>query len=107
MSPCGPFPIARFKLFVASHSDLRIRAERRVRALLRMQLPDAELEVIDILETPAAAREHRVLATPVLIRLEPQPEVRIIGALDNIHVVQDVLGLDNVPIEVDADRGLL
>lgn len=70
---------------------------------MRVQLPDVEFTVVDILQQPAAAREFGILATPVLIRMEPSPQVRIVGDLQNLTAVQDMLGLENIPIDLDAN----
>ena len=70
------------RLFVAGRSTPRsTRALDRLRAVLAEHRPDADLEVIDVLERPDLADHHRILATPTLVRLAPEPPARIIGDL--------------------------
>jgi circadian clock protein KaiB len=51
------------------------------------------LKVIDILKHPEQAEIDRVLATPTLVRIFPQPVRRIVGEFDDLQrLVQIVLG---------------
>jgi len=52
-----------------------------------------ELEVIDIQKDPKLAREHRVLATPTLSRIFPEPAMRIIGDFSDRNQLLSRLGL--------------
>jgi circadian clock protein KaiB len=40
-----------------------------------------DLEVVDVMKNPEAAIEHRVRATPLLIREIPEPVVKVLGSL--------------------------
>jgi circadian clock protein KaiB len=60
-----------------------------------------EISVIDVLEQPDLAEEDKVLATPTLIKVAPQPARRVIGDLADIEKVMWGLGLGVVP---DAAR---
>lgn len=51
-----------------------------------------ELEVIDIYQMPALARDEQILATPTLIKILPAPFKRYIGNLANVEKV--LFGLD-------------
>jgi circadian clock protein KaiB len=42
-----------------------------------------ELEVVDVYQQPERAREHQIIATPTLIKFQPQPVRRFIGNLAN------------------------
>lgn len=53
---------------------------------------DYEMVVIDVLESPQLAEDDKILATPTLIKLLPQPIRRIIGDLSDKEKV--LLGLD-------------
>ena len=50
------------------------------------------LDVIDVLENPQVAEEDKILATPTLIKISPEPARRIIGDLSDKEKV--LLGLD-------------
>ena len=53
-----------------------------------------QLEIVDVLDDPAQAERDRVLATPMLVRLEPPPLVRLIGGLWSTEFVMEALQLD-------------
>lgn len=84
------------KLYVAGQtpaSDAVIAVVRRVCA--QHLPPDHELIVIDVLESPHAAAQDRVLATPTLIREYPLPARRFVGDLTDTHAVLKALGLES------------
>ncbi|MCG8423997.1 MAG: ATP-binding protein [Proteobacteria bacterium] len=58
---------------------------------------DYELEVVDVIERPAVAEEHRVLTTPALLKLSPPPQRRIIGDLSGGDEFLLALGLSPAP----------
>ncbi len=51
------------------------------------------LEVIDIIENPEQAEKDRILATPTLEKVSPEPVRRIIGDLSDKETVLLALGL--------------
>lgn len=51
------------------------------------------VEVIDVFAEPKRAQADRVIATPTLIKVQPAPELRLIGALSDSDVVLRHLGL--------------
>lgn len=56
-----------------------------------------ELTVINVLERPQLAEDEKIIATPTLVRVLPEPIRRIIGDLSNVEKV--LLGLDILPHE--------
>jgi circadian clock protein KaiB len=52
-----------------------------------------ELDVIDVLKHPEAGLRDRVLVTPMLIKLSPGPERRIVGTLKDTGALVSALGL--------------
>ena len=50
-----------------------------------------ELEVIDIYQQPALAVKEGIIAVPMLIKVSPLPEERMIGDLSNIKTVLKAL----------------
>lgn len=85
-----------YTLFVAGGTELAARAVANFDRLVRSRLdgqPSCRLTVIDILKEPAAARENRILATPVLVRERPAPVVKILGDLSQDEAVLRLLGL--------------
>lgn len=71
-------------------------SERALGALdgLRTELGNTgRLEVIDLREQPQVAEEERILATPLLVRVEPLPRRRVAGDLSDPVRVLRTLGL--------------
>ena len=54
---------------------------------------DAALDVIDLRERPEIAEEERILATPLLVRVSPEPVRRLVGDLSDAERVVWTLGL--------------
>ena len=83
------------RMYVASDSAPSTQARRQL-ALLRERLggPHWEVEVIDVFEHPGLAEADRVLATPVLMRLFPEPRLCVIGDFGDSLAVADALNLE-------------
>ncbi len=81
------------RLYVTGMTPRSSRAIERVRtACERHGEGRYELEVIDIYQLPALARDEQIVATPTLIKVLPAPLRRFIGDLPNI---EDILfGMD-------------
>jgi len=82
-----PRPAAKhvLRLFVAGATARSRHAILRVRELCAVELKDlCDLEVIDIYQQPALARDNQIVATPTLIVEFPPPMRRFIGNLANI-----------------------
>ncbi len=81
------------RLYIAGTSVRSTRAIQNARKICDEHLAGRyQLEVIDILQEPALARDHKILAVPTLIRALPVPLRRFIGDLSEQDVV--VFGLD-------------
>ena len=92
-SPSGHLQ-GSFRLYVTGEAVNSVRARRNLEEL-RAHLPGSwEVEVVDVLESPARAEEDRVLATPTLIKSSPPPTRRIIGDLSDRERVLMSLGMD-------------
>jgi circadian clock protein KaiB len=86
-----------FTLFIAGGTELASRALANFDRLVRERLGDrCHLTVIDILKEPRRARQHRVLATPMLVRERPAPVLRILGDLSHGDNILIQLGLNDV-----------
>jgi circadian clock protein KaiB len=83
-----------FRLYVAGRTARSLAAVANLRFLCESHLPSRyEIEVIDAVERPDLAEEARILATPTVVRLEPSPQLRVIGDLSDHGRAADVLGL--------------
>lgn len=75
-----PAPGYLLRLYVAGTSPRSREAILRARELCTHELAGrCELEVIDIYQDPARARDDQILATPTLVRVNPPPVRRLIG----------------------------
>lgn len=84
-----------FTLYIAGESDLSHRAQTNFERIIRSRLGEnCQLHVIDIVAKPELAREHRILATPLLVREEPEPTLRILGDLSKEDQLLAQLGLE-------------
>lgn len=81
-------------LFVAGKTDVTRRARIHLEEICRKYLADhCLIEVIDILEDPQQADLFDIIATPTLVRRQPQPMRKIIGDLSLTDKVLMGLGL--------------
>jgi circadian clock protein KaiB len=75
-------------LYVAGQSPKSLRAFANLKALCEEHLAGSyEIEVIDLLESPALARSDDILAIPTLVRRVPVPLRKVIGDLSNTERV--------------------
>lgn len=85
------------RLYIAGSSDRSMRALRNAKQICDEHLAGAyELDVIDIFQQPALAKDDQILAVPTLIRRRPPPLRRFIGDLSNRDVVLSGLGITPV-----------
>jgi circadian clock protein KaiB len=89
----------KLRLYVTPRTPISQRAISNLDALCREDLPVRfEVEVIDVAEHPALAERDKILATPTLVKLAPEPIRKIIGDLSNREKV--LLSLDLQPVRV-------
>ncbi len=81
------------RLYVTGVTPASRRAIENARALCREHLAGRfRLEVIDIYQMPALARDHQIIAAPTLVKVLPQPLRRFVGDLSRTEKV--LFGLD-------------
>jgi circadian clock protein KaiB len=87
-----------FRVFVAGATW---RTQRVVDALHELcgahGISDYTVDVVDVLREPATAERDRVLALPMVMRVAPEPIVRVVGDLSDGQVAAEVLGLTSEP----------
>jgi circadian clock protein KaiB len=84
------------RLYVTGTTPRSSRAIRTIKAICEAHLRGRyRLEVIDIYQRPALARDEQIVATPTLIRELPPPIRRMIGDLSDTDRV--LVGLDLLP----------
>ena len=95
MTPFQPAPdvSGELTLFVSGATDLSARAIANARDLCDVHLGGRyHLTVVDARDDPAAMLDHRVLATPTLVRNRPLPVRRVVGDLS--HTTKVLLALE-------------
>lgn len=71
-------------LFITGATLRSTRAIANVRAFCTNELANnVDLEVVDLCETPARAKDDQVIAAPTLVRYQPQPARRLIGDMSD------------------------
>lgn len=84
------------KLYIAGQTPRSESAIASLRRTCEKELKGQyELIVIDVLERPQLAEDEKILATPTLVKVLPDPIRRIIGDLSDTEKV--LVGLDLVP----------
>ena len=88
------------RLYVAGKTARSVRAITDLQRLCAQELNGQyQVEVIDVLEDPAAAERQKVLATPTVIKELPLPVRRVIGDLSQAEQV--LVGLDLVKVDAN------
>jgi circadian clock protein KaiB len=86
------------RLYVAGQSPKSLAAFANLKRLCEKHLAGRyEIETIDLVEHPALARDHDILAIPTLVRRLPEPLRKVIGDLSNTGRVLVSLRLDPEP----------
>lgn len=86
----------RFELFVAEHASNSTQALSNLRAICKSHLPGQhEIEVVDVFQQPGRALAKKVIMTPTLLLLAPEPVRRLVGNLSDTLTVLRTLGLDS------------
>ena len=81
------------RLYITGTTRASARAIEKVKDLCEEHLQGRyELEVIDIYQMPALAKDHQIVATPTLIKVLPSPLRRFIGDLSKVEKI--LFGLD-------------
>lgn len=80
------------RLFVSSHNPNTKRTLTLIHQLLEQELKAPyTLKVIDIAKYPDLAESHHISATPTLVRVWPQPVKRIVGELENLTKLSQII----------------
>ena len=89
---------ATLRLYVNGRSPYARQAVAAVNELRTTHLPPgSRVDVVDVAERPDVAEDERLLATPLLVRLAPEPVRRIVGDLSDLDEVVEALHLPTRP----------
>ena len=81
------------RLYVVGSSERAQKAVTDLRAILDSDFKGQyNLEVVDVLKNPELAEEDKILATPTVAKLLPEPVRKVIGDLSAKDKI--LLGLD-------------
>jgi circadian clock protein KaiB len=84
----------QLRIYVVDDSKISTKAIQELEALLKDKFSGQySLEIIDVLVEPELAEVDRILATPTVIKVGPEPERRIVGSLGDRGKVLAGLGL--------------
>ena len=91
--PAGNEPYV-LRLFITGTSPNSVRAIKNLREICEQHLKDRySLEIIDVYQQAALAKEEQIVALPLLIKKSPGPEARLIGDMSETAKVLKGLGL--------------
>lgn len=76
----------------------------RLRELCAQHDVTPEITVVDVGEDPPAAETANVIGVPTVVREQPRPRRRVIGALDDARRVSEALGINALPVNVEGAR---
>ena len=84
----------QLRLFVTGASPRTEHAIANLRTICEQHLAgNYDLVIIDVLDRPEVAETERILATPTLIKVSPQPQRRVTGDLSDAQQVMMMLGI--------------
>ncbi len=82
------------KLYVSGNTLRSRQAIANLQTFCDRELPDnCAVEIIDLIEFPEIAELEKILITPTLVKVSPEPQERIIGDLSDTKVLSLVLNL--------------
>lgn len=94
MSQGAKHPL-QIRLYVAGDAPNSVAAVSNLRTVVS-GLPDNEvdIEIVDVVQTPERGLKDGVFVTPMLVKLAPHPERRVLGNLQNRQQLLSALGID-------------
>lgn len=81
------------KLYVVSGTPSSDRALAAIGRLRTVLPDDVTVDIVDLAEHPDVAEAERIIATPMLVRVTPEPVRRVVGDLSDLDRVRWGLGL--------------
>lgn len=83
-----------FRLYVVGRTPKSVKIVEELARLLEDVLDGHyNLEVIDVIKKPELAQKNKIVATPALERVSPEPIIRVVGDLSDKESVLAALGL--------------
>ncbi len=77
--------VFRFRLYIAGDTPNSMLALANLQAVCGERLPGRhEIEVVDVFVRPEEALREQIFMTPLLVKLSPLPQRRIVGTLAGV-----------------------
>lgn len=88
------FPL-RVRLYVAGDAPNSVAAVSNLRTVVA-ELPTDRVvvEVIDVVQNPERGPADGIFVTPMLVKVGPAPERRVLGNLRNRQLLRSTLGIE-------------
>lgn len=84
----------QLRLYVAGDSPNSIIARSNLESVIaRLAKEDVSLEIVDVLRDPERGLKDGVLVTPMVVKVAPAPERRIVGNLKDRAQLSLTLGI--------------
>ena len=84
----------KFRLYIAGDTQNSMQAVVNLTNFCQTYLADRHtIEVFDVFKEPSRALEDCVFMTPTLIKLDPEPKIKIVGTLSQTDILLQTLGL--------------
>jgi circadian clock protein KaiB len=82
----------KFRLYVSGDTPNSTRALANLKSFCLLHLAGSyEIEIVDVFKDPKRALEDHILLTPTLVRLFPPPLLRVIGSLNDVQPLLDLV----------------
>src|SRR5688572_22720995 len=82
------------QLYITGATPNSVRAIANVKAICEKHIPDDyTLEIIDVYKEKEQARARQIVALPMLVKLNPPPERKLIGDMSRTEKVLEALGI--------------
>lgn len=95
-APAAPAPENEdlvLRLYVAGHAPNSQRAQDNLARICREYFNgNCQVEVVDVFATPQQALDDGIVVTPTLLKVAPNPTVRVVGNLSATEKVVVTLG---------------
>ncbi len=92
----GKEQICILRLYVTGASPNSAKAITNLKNILK-KYPERsyELDIIDVYQQPAIAKQENIIALPMLVKKFPLPEMRLIGDMSNSEKVKLSIGFND------------
>lgn len=91
--PRRPPPAREWWLYLAGRSPNSLRAHARLQAIIATLATPPIVRIIDVLVAPDEALAAGIIVTPTLVRMRPEPRIKLIGDLGDTSVLLSCLGM--------------